>query len=99
MSTEHFRNSETNEYIGGFGHGAKPDPALNPVACPAPDSGLDLWSDTGWVSAPPDPNNCPLTSAQFTWLTSVSGLDDATDAVLAHAKATDRELFADLKMA
>lgn len=46
-----------------------------------------------------DPVDYPLTPAQFTWLNAKSGLDDATEAVLAHAKATDRELFADLKMA
>ncbi|WIY23792.1 hypothetical protein [Parasedimentitalea psychrophila] len=44
-----------------------------------------------------DPSDYPLTPAQFGWLLAKSGLEDDTETVLTAAKASDRDLYAELK--
>ena len=93
---------EAGKFLGVFGDGARPASTAPYFQVPTPpEDGRDIWDGKDWVSPIPsvDPRDYNLTPAQFTWLLAVSGLDDVTDAVLAHAKANNRSQFADLKMA
>jgi hypothetical protein len=52
MGIVHYRNAVTNRFIGTFIDGGQPDPSDNPVECPAPESGKQIWNGSGWEDDP-----------------------------------------------